>query len=185
MIMRITRAAAVAERTALKNVLALTVNTVAAVVFIATTSVDWKVVGPALEKSLGRQRLAELEVDPEPIAAASLGQAHRAPMHQHLHRMGGQAPGHIPGRGQRTRDIEEVDDLGAGVEHHADEGDFLQGRAQLPDALAEFAPGHPWVRRVPPGVTRCFHLQARGGRKGLASLCIGGGEATALALEML
>lgn len=43
-----------------------------------TPPVDWKVVGPALEKSLGRQRLAELEVAPEPIAAASLGQAHRA-----------------------------------------------------------------------------------------------------------
>lgn len=28
-------------------------------------------------------------------------------------------------------------------------------------------------------------LQARGGRKGLASLCIGGGEATAVAVELL
>ncbi|MCX7069777.1 MAG: AarF/ABC1/UbiB kinase family protein [Gammaproteobacteria bacterium] len=43
-----------------------------------TPPVDWKVVGPALERSLGRKRLAELEVDPDPIAAASLGQAHRA-----------------------------------------------------------------------------------------------------------
>lgn len=43
-----------------------------------TPPVDWKVVGPVLEQSLGRKRLAELEVDPDPIAAASLGQAHRA-----------------------------------------------------------------------------------------------------------
>lgn len=43
-----------------------------------TPPVDWRVVGPALEKSLGRKRMAELEVDPEPLAAASLGQAHRA-----------------------------------------------------------------------------------------------------------
>jgi acetyl-CoA C-acetyltransferase len=28
-------------------------------------------------------------------------------------------------------------------------------------------------------------LQARGGRRGLASLCIGGGEATAMAVELL
>ena len=28
-------------------------------------------------------------------------------------------------------------------------------------------------------------LQARGGRKGLASLCIGGGEATAMAVELV
>ena len=43
-----------------------------------TPPVDWKLVGAALEKSLGRKRMAELEVDPEPLAAASLGQAHRA-----------------------------------------------------------------------------------------------------------
>ena len=28
-------------------------------------------------------------------------------------------------------------------------------------------------------------LQARGGKKGLASLCIGGGEATAMAIELV
>ncbi|GAC1631400.1 MAG: AarF/ABC1/UbiB kinase family protein [Nevskia sp.] len=43
-----------------------------------TPPVDWRVVGAALEKSLGRKRMAELDVDPEPLAAASLGQAHRA-----------------------------------------------------------------------------------------------------------
>lgn len=43
-----------------------------------TPPVDWKLVGAALEKSLGRKRMSELEVDPEPLAAASLGQAHRA-----------------------------------------------------------------------------------------------------------
>jgi len=43
-----------------------------------TPPVDWKVVGPALEQRLGRKRLAELDISEEPIAAASLGQAHRA-----------------------------------------------------------------------------------------------------------
>jgi len=43
-----------------------------------TPPVDWRVVGPALEKSIGRKRLAELEVAPVPIAAAALGQAHYA-----------------------------------------------------------------------------------------------------------
>ena len=43
-----------------------------------TAPVAWKVVAPVLEKSLGRQRLAELEIEETPLAAASLGQAHRA-----------------------------------------------------------------------------------------------------------
>lgn len=43
-----------------------------------TPAVAWPVVAPVLERSLGRQRLAELEVDERPLAAASLGQAHRA-----------------------------------------------------------------------------------------------------------
>ena len=43
-----------------------------------TPAVSWKVVRPVLEKTLGRARLAELEIDEAPIAAASLGQAHRA-----------------------------------------------------------------------------------------------------------
>lgn len=43
-----------------------------------TPPVDWKVVAPVLERTLGRRRLAELEIDQEPLAAASLGQAHRA-----------------------------------------------------------------------------------------------------------
>lgn len=43
-----------------------------------TPAVQWKVVGPVLERALGRTRLAELEVDETPLAAASLGQAHRA-----------------------------------------------------------------------------------------------------------
>lgn len=43
-----------------------------------TPPVHWKVVAPVLEKSLGRARLAELEIDQTPIAAASLGQAHKA-----------------------------------------------------------------------------------------------------------
>jgi predicted unusual protein kinase regulating ubiquinone biosynthesis (AarF/ABC1/UbiB family) len=43
-----------------------------------TPPVHWKVVFPVLKKSLGRSRLAELEIEEHPIAAASLGQAHRA-----------------------------------------------------------------------------------------------------------
>lgn len=43
-----------------------------------TPPVHWKVVAPVLEKSLGKARLTELEIDETPIAAASLGQAHKA-----------------------------------------------------------------------------------------------------------
>jgi predicted unusual protein kinase regulating ubiquinone biosynthesis (AarF/ABC1/UbiB family) len=43
-----------------------------------TAPVAWKVVQPVLERGLGRQRLAELEIDEDALAAASLGQAHRA-----------------------------------------------------------------------------------------------------------
>ncbi len=43
-----------------------------------TAPVAWKVVAPVLEQSLGRKRLAELDVEQEPLAAASLGQVHRA-----------------------------------------------------------------------------------------------------------
>lgn len=43
-----------------------------------TPAVQWKVVGPVLERALGRTRLSELEVEETPLAAASLGQAHRA-----------------------------------------------------------------------------------------------------------
>lgn len=43
-----------------------------------TPPVAWRVVAPVLERSLGRQRLAELDIDETPLAAASLGQAHLA-----------------------------------------------------------------------------------------------------------
>ncbi|SEQ67315.1 ABC1 family protein [Solimonas aquatica] len=43
-----------------------------------TPPVDWKVVAPVLERNLGRSRLRELEIDTTPLAAASLGQVHRA-----------------------------------------------------------------------------------------------------------
>jgi predicted unusual protein kinase regulating ubiquinone biosynthesis (AarF/ABC1/UbiB family) len=43
-----------------------------------TAPVSWKVVAPVLERNLGRQRLGELEIDETALAAASLGQAHRA-----------------------------------------------------------------------------------------------------------
>jgi len=43
-----------------------------------TQPVSWKVIAPVLEKQLGAKRLAELEIDEYPLAAASLGQAHRA-----------------------------------------------------------------------------------------------------------
>ena len=43
-----------------------------------TTSLEWTAIRAVLQQELGAQRLAELEVDPEPIGAASLGQVHRA-----------------------------------------------------------------------------------------------------------
>jgi len=43
-----------------------------------TPAVDWKVIVPVLERALGRKQLRELEIDQRPLAAASLGQVHRA-----------------------------------------------------------------------------------------------------------
>lgn len=43
-----------------------------------TTSLEWSAIKAVLESELGASQLAELEVDPEPIGAASLGQVHRA-----------------------------------------------------------------------------------------------------------
>ncbi|WP_111497358.1 MULTISPECIES: ABC1 kinase family protein [Marinobacter] len=43
-----------------------------------TTSLAWPSVEKVLASELGADRLAQLEVDPEPIGAASLGQVHRA-----------------------------------------------------------------------------------------------------------
>ncbi len=43
-----------------------------------TVHVDWAVVEPVIENALGPSRLAELEIEKEPIAAASLSQAHVA-----------------------------------------------------------------------------------------------------------
>ncbi|MGH8462247.1 MAG: ABC1 kinase family protein [Stenotrophobium sp.] len=43
-----------------------------------TPPVHWSVVAPVLERCIGKARLGELEIDHTPIAAASLGQAHRA-----------------------------------------------------------------------------------------------------------
>lgn len=43
-----------------------------------TPPLDWKLVRPVLERALGRKRLAELDVEEIPLAAASLGQVHRA-----------------------------------------------------------------------------------------------------------
>lgn len=43
-----------------------------------TTALDWPVIRDELVKELGARRLAELEVEEEPIGAASLGQVHRA-----------------------------------------------------------------------------------------------------------
>lgn len=43
-----------------------------------TPAVHWRVVGPVLERALGRARINELDIEETPLAAASLGQAHRA-----------------------------------------------------------------------------------------------------------
>jgi predicted unusual protein kinase regulating ubiquinone biosynthesis (AarF/ABC1/UbiB family) len=43
-----------------------------------TTSLAWPSIERVLTEELGAGRLAELEIDPEPIGAASLGQVHRA-----------------------------------------------------------------------------------------------------------
>lgn len=43
-----------------------------------TPPVAWNVVAPVLERSIGRNRLRELDIDTEAMAAASLGQVHRA-----------------------------------------------------------------------------------------------------------
>ncbi len=43
-----------------------------------TVHVDWSVVEPVVERALGREKMARLEIEREPIAAASLGQAHVA-----------------------------------------------------------------------------------------------------------
>lgn len=43
-----------------------------------TTSLEWAAIERVLKAELGNDKLAELEVDPEPIGAASLGQVHRA-----------------------------------------------------------------------------------------------------------
>jgi predicted unusual protein kinase regulating ubiquinone biosynthesis (AarF/ABC1/UbiB family) len=43
-----------------------------------TVALEWPVIRRELQRELGRARLAELEIDPVPIAAASLGQVHLA-----------------------------------------------------------------------------------------------------------
>jgi predicted unusual protein kinase regulating ubiquinone biosynthesis (AarF/ABC1/UbiB family) len=43
-----------------------------------TEPVPWKSVAPVLQHALGRVRLAELEINQQPLASASLGQVHRA-----------------------------------------------------------------------------------------------------------
>lgn len=40
--------------------------------------VDWSQMEPVLRRRLGAERMAELDIDTEPLAAASLGQVHRA-----------------------------------------------------------------------------------------------------------
>jgi len=43
-----------------------------------TTSLEWPVIERTLKEELGSKRFAELDVEPDPIGAASLGQVHRA-----------------------------------------------------------------------------------------------------------
>lgn len=44
----------------------------------ASPPVAWKVVAPQVKSALGAAKLQELDIDEQPLAAASLGQAHRA-----------------------------------------------------------------------------------------------------------
>lgn len=44
----------------------------------STTALEWPAVEKHLRQQLGSVKLAELEVDPQPLGAASLGQVHRA-----------------------------------------------------------------------------------------------------------
>ena len=55
---------------------------------------------------------------------------------------------------------------------------LLKGINLFPDG-SPFA-GNPWMFAL---ATLLAALEARGGKKGLASLCIGGGEAVAMAVE--
>lgn len=43
-----------------------------------TTSLEWPAIERVLKAELGESRLSELDIDPDPIGAASLGQVHRA-----------------------------------------------------------------------------------------------------------
>ncbi|HEV8078946.1 MAG TPA: AarF/ABC1/UbiB kinase family protein, partial [Marinobacter sp.] len=43
-----------------------------------TTSLAWPAIHRVLQSELGNERLAQLEIEPQPIGAASLGQVHRA-----------------------------------------------------------------------------------------------------------
>src|SRR5690606_8354602 len=43
-----------------------------------TAALEWPAMERHLKQQLGTVKLAELEVDPEPLGAASLGQVHRA-----------------------------------------------------------------------------------------------------------
>ena len=52
-----------------------------------TPPVDWSVVFPIVEQQLGPRRLAELDIDPTPLASASLGQVHVAIRKADQHKM--------------------------------------------------------------------------------------------------
>ena len=53
------------------------------------------------------------------------------------------------------------------------------------DAARDFAQSELWPHGARILVTLLYALKARGKTKGLATLCIGGGEATAMAVELV
>ena len=67
-------------------------------------------------------------------------QANRAAVKRHVAQKPQKKLGDVEGRDRRAGDVEEMQQFLPGADHHAEEGDFLEGRAQTPNLVAELAP---------------------------------------------